>query len=71
MAATAQWRVEGIAFHAFEPVSPQPAVVLHVSDRRLDGAATSDVAPQAFGDIALEFVVVDLGSGLHLGAAIA
>src|SRR5471030_193655 len=52
MAAAAQQRVERVAIGAFEPVTSQFAVVLHVPDRRLDGAAAPDVAPQAPGDVA-------------------
>lgn len=63
VAAAAQQSVEGIAFHAFEAVSPQPAVVLHVADHRLDGAAAPDVA--------LEFMVVDIRATFHVCAAIA
>ena len=71
MTAAAQQRVEGVAFHAFQPISPQSAIVLHAPDRRLDGAATPDVAAQALGDVAFEFVMLDLRAGLHVGAMIA
>jgi len=44
--------------NTFEPVAPQPAVVLHVPDGRFIGVAAPNVAAQTLGDVPLELVVI-------------
>jgi hypothetical protein len=70
VAAAAEHGVEGVADRTLEGASGEAAVGLHVSDHRLDGAASSQVALQRRGHAAALAGDEDVGR-LHAVAAIA